>query len=75
MSQTLDQAGAEFAASALVTTDQLLGFKSKEEIVLASGVNGVLASAGECHIFIDLLINLLHENKYWIKNVSQKSQI
>nr|XP_046226997.1 enhancer of polycomb homolog 1 isoform X2 [Scatophagus argus]XP_046226998.1 enhancer of polycomb homolog 1 isoform X2 [Scatophagus argus] len=46
MSKTLDQASAQFAASALVTTDQLLAFKSKEELVLASGVNGVLAGAG-----------------------------
>ncbi|XP_069015890.1 enhancer of polycomb homolog 1-like isoform X3 [Embiotoca jacksoni] len=46
-SKTLDQASAQFAASALVTTDQLLAFKSKEELVLASGVNGVLAGAGD----------------------------
>lgn len=46
-SKTLDQASAQFAASALVSTDQLLAFKSKEELVLASGVNGVLAGAGE----------------------------
>ncbi|KAG7524475.1 hypothetical protein JOB18_012476 [Solea senegalensis] len=46
VSKTLDQASAQFAASALVTTDQLLTFKSKEEVVLASGVNGVLAGAG-----------------------------
>ncbi|XP_023123392.1 enhancer of polycomb homolog 1 isoform X2 [Amphiprion ocellaris] len=45
-SKTLDQASAQFAASALVTTDQLLAFKSKEELVLASGVNGVLTGAG-----------------------------
>ncbi|XP_030612041.1 enhancer of polycomb homolog 1 isoform X2 [Archocentrus centrarchus] len=45
-SKTLDQASAQFAASALVSTDQLLAFKSKEELVLASGVNGVLAGAG-----------------------------
>lgn len=50
-SKTLDQASAQFAASALVTTDQLLAFKSKEELVLASGVNGVLAGAGD--YFID----------------------
>uniref|UniRef100_A0A673CXE4 Enhancer of polycomb homolog n=1 Tax=Sphaeramia orbicularis TaxID=375764 RepID=A0A673CXE4_9TELE len=43
VSKTLDQASAQFAASALVTSDQLLAFKSKEELVLASGVNGVLA--------------------------------
>lgn len=46
VSKTLDQASAQFAASALVTSDQLLAFKSKEELVLASGVNGVLAGAG-----------------------------
>ncbi|XP_068437938.1 enhancer of polycomb homolog 1-like isoform X2 [Clinocottus analis] len=45
-SKTLDQASAQFAASALVTTDQLLAFKSKEELVLAGGVNGVLPGAG-----------------------------
>ncbi|XP_077364868.1 enhancer of polycomb homolog 1-like isoform X2 [Festucalex cinctus] len=42
VSKTLDQASAQFAASALVSADQLLAFKSKEELVLASGVNGVL---------------------------------
>ncbi|KAM6900780.1 enhancer of polycomb homolog 1-like [Xenentodon cancila] len=47
LSKTLDQASAQFAASALITTDQLLAFKSKEEVVVAaSGVNGVLAGAG-----------------------------
>ncbi|XP_029313317.1 enhancer of polycomb homolog 1 isoform X1 [Cottoperca gobio] len=46
VSKTLDQASAQFAASALITTDQLLTFKSKEELVLAGGVNGVLAGAG-----------------------------
>ncbi|XP_029313319.1 enhancer of polycomb homolog 1 isoform X3 [Cottoperca gobio] len=45
VSKTLDQASAQFAASALITTDQLLTFKSKEELVLAGGVNGVLAGA------------------------------
>ncbi|KAL6097555.1 epc1 [Pungitius sinensis] len=45
-SKTLDQASAQFAASALITTDQLLAFKSREELVLAGGVNGVLAGAG-----------------------------
>lgn len=47
VSKTLDQASAQFAASALITTDQLLGFKSKEELVLPTGVNGVLTGAGE----------------------------
>ncbi|KAM3860825.1 enhancer of polycomb homolog 1-like [Diretmus argenteus] len=46
VSKTLDQASAQFAASALITTDQLLAFKSKEELVLASGVNGVLTGTG-----------------------------
>lgn len=50
VAKTLDQASAQFAASALVTTDQLLALKSKEELVLASGVNGVLAGAGEGHL-------------------------
>ncbi|XP_057680452.1 enhancer of polycomb homolog 1 isoform X2 [Corythoichthys intestinalis] len=44
VSKTLDQATAQFAASALVTADQLLAFKSKEELVLAGGVNGVLGA-------------------------------
>lgn len=59
VSKTLDQASAQFAASALVTTDQLLAFKSKEELVLASGVNGVLAGTGECPRFLLLLQQLL----------------
>lgn len=59
MSKTLDQASAQFAASALVTTDQLLAFKSKEELVLASGVNGVLAGTGACPRFTLPLQQLL----------------
>ncbi|XP_024136389.1 enhancer of polycomb homolog 1 [Oryzias melastigma] len=46
VSKTLDQASAQFAASALITTDQLLSFKSKEELLLGGGVNGILAGAG-----------------------------
>ncbi|KAM6977497.1 enhancer of polycomb homolog 1 [Aplochiton taeniatus] len=46
VAKTLDQASAQFAASALVTTDQLLAFKSKEEVVLGSGVNGVVPGPG-----------------------------
>ncbi|KAK5877995.1 hypothetical protein CesoFtcFv8_025449 [Champsocephalus esox] len=46
VSKTLDQASAQFAASALITTNQLLTFKSKEELVLGGGVNGVMAGAG-----------------------------
>lgn len=45
MSKTLDQAGAQFAASALVTSDQLQAFNAKEEPV-PSGVNGVLPGSG-----------------------------
>ncbi|XP_038828679.1 enhancer of polycomb homolog 1-like [Salvelinus namaycush] len=46
ISKTLDSASAQFAASALVTTDQLMGFKGKEEGVLGSGVNGVFPGSG-----------------------------
>uniref|UniRef100_A0A3P9IT10 Enhancer of polycomb homolog n=1 Tax=Oryzias latipes TaxID=8090 RepID=A0A3P9IT10_ORYLA len=46
VSKTLDQARAQFAASALITTDQLLSFKPKEELLLGGGVNGILAGAG-----------------------------
>lgn len=40
----MDQASAQFAASALVTADQLLALKTKEE--LGPGVNGVLSPSG-----------------------------
>lgn len=43
---TLDQASAQFAASALVTADQLLALKTKEELGLGGGVNGVLSPSG-----------------------------
>ncbi|XP_055785254.1 enhancer of polycomb homolog 1-like isoform X1 [Salvelinus fontinalis] len=46
ISKTLDSASAQFAASALVSTDQLMAFKTKEEGVLGSGVNGVLPGSG-----------------------------
>ncbi|KAI1891395.1 hypothetical protein AGOR_G00143380 [Albula goreensis] len=46
ISQTLDSVSAQFAASALVTTDQLTAFKAKEEVVLGIGVNGVLQASG-----------------------------
>ncbi|KAJ8010289.1 hypothetical protein DPEC_G00073490 [Dallia pectoralis] len=46
ISKTLDSASAQFAASALVTTDQLMSFKAKEEGVLGTGVNGVLPGSG-----------------------------
>lgn len=47
VSKTLDQASAQFAASALVTTDQLLAFKSKEDLMVTSGLNGVLTGVGQ----------------------------
>uniref|UniRef100_A0A3B4AFG8 Enhancer of polycomb homolog n=1 Tax=Periophthalmus magnuspinnatus TaxID=409849 RepID=A0A3B4AFG8_9GOBI len=44
-SKTLDQASAQFAASALVMSEQLGTYKSKDEILLNTGVNGVLTNA------------------------------
>ncbi|MED6250886.1 Glycosyltransferase 64 protein C4 [Ataeniobius toweri] len=44
LASTLDQASAQFAASALVTTEQLLALKTKDELGLGGGVNGVLSS-------------------------------
>ncbi|KAM3866402.1 enhancer of polycomb homolog 1-like [Diretmus argenteus] len=46
VSKTLDQTSAQFAATALVTTDQLLALKTKEELALGGGVNGVLSPSG-----------------------------
>ncbi|XP_053526953.1 enhancer of polycomb homolog 1 isoform X2 [Artibeus jamaicensis] len=46
VSKTLDSASAQFAASALVTSEQLMGFKLKEDVVLGIGVNGVLPASG-----------------------------
>lgn len=43
---TLDEANAQFAASALVTADQMLALKTKEELGLGGGVNGVLSPSG-----------------------------
>ncbi|XP_077471536.1 enhancer of polycomb homolog 1b isoform X2 [Stigmatopora argus] len=43
---TLDQASAQFAASALVTPEQILALKTKEELSLGGGVNGVLSPSG-----------------------------
>ncbi|XP_061549219.1 enhancer of polycomb homolog 1b isoform X1 [Phycodurus eques] len=43
---TLDQAGAQFAASAVVTAEQILALKTKEELSLGGGVNGVLSPSG-----------------------------
>ncbi|KAM7379754.1 hypothetical protein PAMP_005282 [Pampus punctatissimus] len=46
LANTLDQSSAQFAASALVTADQLLALKTKEELGLGGGVNGVLSPSG-----------------------------
>uniref|UniRef100_A0A3Q0QTP9 Enhancer of polycomb homolog n=1 Tax=Amphilophus citrinellus TaxID=61819 RepID=A0A3Q0QTP9_AMPCI len=46
LANTLDQVSAQFAASALVTADQLLALKTKEELGLGGGVNGVLSPSG-----------------------------
>ncbi|MBN3278977.1 EPC1 protein, partial [Polyodon spathula] len=45
-SKTLDSVSAQFAASALVTTEQLMAFKAKEDVVLGIGVNGILQASG-----------------------------
>lgn len=46
LANTLDQASAQFAATALVTADQLLALKTKEELGPGGGVNGVLSPSG-----------------------------
>ncbi|XP_008333219.1 enhancer of polycomb homolog 1-like isoform X2 [Cynoglossus semilaevis] len=46
LANTLDQASAQFAASALITADQLLALKTKEELSLGGGVNGILSPSG-----------------------------
>ncbi|XP_034258493.1 enhancer of polycomb homolog 1 isoform X1 [Pantherophis guttatus] len=45
-SKTLDSVSAQFAASALVTSEQLMGFKMKDDVVLGIGVNGILQASG-----------------------------
>ncbi|KAE8595839.1 hypothetical protein XENTR_v10015891 [Xenopus tropicalis] len=46
ISKTLDSASAQFAATALMTSEQLLAFKMKDDVVLGIGVNGILQSSG-----------------------------
>nr|XP_023696154.1 enhancer of polycomb homolog 1 isoform X1 [Paramormyrops kingsleyae] len=46
VSKTLDSVSAQFAASALVTKEQLISSKPKEEVVLGAGVNGVVQASG-----------------------------
>ncbi|XP_043922640.1 enhancer of polycomb homolog 1 isoform X2 [Protopterus annectens] len=45
-SKTLDSISAQFAASALVTSEQIMALKPKEEVVLGIGVNGILQASG-----------------------------
>ncbi|XP_037538345.1 enhancer of polycomb homolog 1 [Nematolebias whitei] len=44
LAKTLDQTSAQFAASALIAAEQLLALKTKDELALGGGVNGVLSS-------------------------------
>ncbi|XP_051523127.1 enhancer of polycomb homolog 1-like isoform X3 [Myxocyprinus asiaticus] len=46
VSETLDSVSAQFAASALMTSDQLLTLKIKEDGVVGSGVNGIIQASG-----------------------------
>ncbi|XP_068942560.1 enhancer of polycomb homolog 1 isoform X1 [Petaurus breviceps papuanus] len=46
VSKTLDSVSAQFAASALVTSEQLMGFKMKEDVVLGIGMNGIFQASG-----------------------------
>ncbi|XP_070584850.1 enhancer of polycomb homolog 1 isoform X3 [Erythrolamprus reginae] len=45
-SKTLDSVSAQFAASALITSEQLMGLKMKDDVVLGIGVNGILQASG-----------------------------
>ncbi|GAA6066543.1 enhancer of polycomb homolog 1b isoform X1, partial [Tachysurus ichikawai] len=45
---TLDSLSAQFAASALVTSEQLMAMKCKEEGILGVGINGVISPSGFC---------------------------
>ncbi|MEE6467106.1 hypothetical protein FKM82_007140 [Ascaphus truei] len=47
ISKTLDSVSAQFAASALVTSEQLMAFKMKDDMVLGIGVNGILQASGK----------------------------
>ncbi|XP_063778149.1 enhancer of polycomb homolog 1 isoform X1 [Pseudophryne corroboree] len=46
VSKTLDSASAQFAVTALVTSEQLMAFKMKEDVVLGIGMNGILQASG-----------------------------
>lgn len=46
VSKTLDSASAQYAATALVTSEQLMAIKMKDDVVLGIGVNGILQASG-----------------------------
>ncbi|XP_023820990.1 enhancer of polycomb homolog 1 isoform X1 [Oryzias latipes] len=46
LANMLDQASAQFAASAVVTADQLLALKTKDDLGPGGGVNGVIPPSG-----------------------------
>ncbi|KAM4028082.1 enhancer of polycomb homolog 1 isoform 2-T2 [Anomaloglossus baeobatrachus] len=46
VSKTLDAASAQFAVTALVTSEQLMAIKMKDDVVLGIGVNGILQASG-----------------------------
>lgn len=58
LAHTLDQAKAQFAASALITVDQLLALKTKEESGPGSGVNGVLSPSGAVTVLLSPPLSL-----------------
>ncbi|XP_047662548.1 enhancer of polycomb homolog 1-like [Tachysurus fulvidraco] len=48
---TLDSLSAQFAASALVTSEQLMAMKCKEEGILGVGIKGVISASDDLEIF------------------------
>ncbi|XP_078519466.1 enhancer of polycomb homolog 1 isoform X2 [Lissotriton helveticus] len=65
-SRTLDSISAQFAASALVTSEQLTALRMKEDVVLGVGVNGVLQASGlykGLHLSSTATAALVHTNQ------------
>lgn len=65
-SRTLDSVSAQFAASALVTSEQLTALRMKEDVVLGVGVNGVLQASGlykGLHLSSTATAALVHTNQ------------
>lgn len=64
-SKTLDSVSANFAASALMTSEQLMALKPKDEVVLGIGVNGILQASGvykSLHLSSGTPAALLHQS-------------